>query len=106
MNKANLLEFKQGMEATFREVLNEKIKELGKIVDDDITSEMILYSTASNFSSEIRKNYQFFKKEYEDINEKFDLTEQEYDQVVDEITKKILAEYFKIPKNTNEDFNF
>jgi len=104
MNEANLLKFKHGMESTFREILNEKIKELAKI-DNDVTSEMILYSTASNFSSEIRKNYQFFKKEYEDINEKFDLTEQEFDQVVDEITKKILAEYFKIPKNTNENFN-
>ena len=101
MNEFNLIAFKIKMETGLREQLIESLKDAKDL--PEMTHGIIVMGAAGDFCKSMKKKYSWFKKEFENLKKEFGLSEQEYNQIIDDVTTKVLDEIIKPPSNTPDD---
>ena len=94
MNPNNLPVFKSRMEDELRSLLKQALQK-SKDIPEIMHGTMVM-SAAADFCENVKNDYSRIKQGYLNLNISFTLTESEYQQIVDDVTTKVLGEFIDL----------
>jgi len=93
MNEIELLELKTAMETSFRKLCMKAFKDAETF--PEMMQGLVIMNAKNVFRKNMKEEYFVIKKNFENSNQFFELSEQDYNQIVDDITNNVLTEFGK-----------